>query len=108
MELFHWPSFTRPEPIHVADPVLVNKLCEQAVRIASLEAVIEQQRLHPRRNGRFVNRQDATTERLRGELAAKANQPLEEALANARAETEDAFSKAVRLGAWDGMKVKRG
>ena len=25
---FHWPIFTHPEPI--ADPALVNKLCEQA------------------------------------------------------------------------------
>lgn len=76
---FHWPIFTHPEP--VADPALINKLCEQAVQIATLEAVIEQQRLHPRRNGRFVNRQDATTELLRGELAAQANAPLDEALA---------------------------
>ena len=77
MNLF---PFTRPEPVHVADPALVNKLCEQAVRIASLEAVIEQQRLHPRRNGRFVNRQDAMTEQLRSEMAAQANAPLDEAL----------------------------
>ena len=45
-----------------------------------LKAVIEQQRIHPRRNGRFVNRQDETTDRLRGELQAKANAPLDEAL----------------------------
>lgn len=73
-----WPAFTRPEP--VADPVLINKLCKQAVRIATLEAVIEQQRLHPRLNGRFVNRQDATTAQLRGEMQAKANAPLDEPL----------------------------
>ena len=70
--------FHRPEP--VADPALVNKLCELSVENASLKAVIEQQRLHPRRNGRFVNRQNETTEKLRGELQAKANAPLAEAL----------------------------
>ena len=76
---FHWPFYHQPEP--VADPVLVNKLCEQAVRIATLEAVIEQQRLHPKGvNGKFVNRQDATTAQLRGEMQAKANAPLDEAL----------------------------
>ena len=74
-------SILRRAPEPVADPALVNKLCELSVENATLKAVIEQQRLHPRHNGRFVNRQDATTELLRGELQAQANAPLDEAMA---------------------------
>jgi hypothetical protein len=93
--------FTRPEP--VADPALVSKLCEQAVEIASLKEALEQQRLHPRRNGRFVNRQDAKTEQLRGELQAKHNAPLDEALSAQRLAEKFAppamqFSDAGRRG----------
>ncbi len=94
MNLF---PFLRPEP--VADPALVNKLCELSVENATLKAVIEQQRLHPRRNGRFVNRQDETTERLRSELQGEANAPLDEALQRIAEKNAPAITRVRRARA---------
>lgn len=80
---FRWPRFHKPEV--VADPALVNKLCEQAVEIELLRHQLADTRLHPRRNGRFVNRQDETTERLRSEMQSQNNDGLAEEIDRVRA-----------------------
>lgn len=80
---FHWPTFTRPEP--VVDPALLERLELLAVENALLRHQIAETRRHPRdASGRYVDPIKAKAAQLREEMQAEANEALEQALIEQR------------------------